>query len=101
MVELYVEKSLSKEDALTTVNILAKDKKVMIDAMMVEELGLLESDDFPYGNAVATFLTFVNLRVCSLAQLREGSIGEFRAFFRCISLGLHVDCPHVIFPRGA
>ena len=35
MVELYIEKGLSEEDSRTILDILAQDKKVMADAMMV------------------------------------------------------------------
>ena len=58
MVELYTEKGLSDEDARTVVDILSKDKKVWIDIMMVEELGIIESDESPIKNAFATFLSF-------------------------------------------
>jgi VIT1/CCC1 family predicted Fe2+/Mn2+ transporter len=58
MVELYVEKGLSEEDARTVVDIISKDKKVWVDIMMVEELGIVESDESPLKNAIATFLSF-------------------------------------------
>ncbi len=81
MVELYVEKGLSEEDARTIVEILAKDKKVMVDAMMVEELGLLESNDSPYGNAVATFLSFVIFGFVPLFSYVTGRLGNFGSSF--------------------
>ncbi|MBN1346347.1 MAG: VIT1/CCC1 transporter family protein [Phycisphaerae bacterium] len=58
LVELYMEKGLSKEDATTIVEIIARKKEAWIDIMMVEELGIIESDESPLKNAVATFLSF-------------------------------------------
>ncbi len=58
MIELYMEKGLSEADAQTVVDIIAKDKRVWVDIMMVEELGIIESDESPAKNAVATFLAF-------------------------------------------
>ena len=59
LVELYVAKGLAKEDAEKVVEVFAKKKEVIVDVMMVEELGLFEDDGSPLGNAVATFLSFV------------------------------------------
>ncbi len=59
LIELYVEKGMSLEDATQVVEIFAKKKEVMVDVMMVEELGLFEDDASPIGNAAATFLSFV------------------------------------------
>lgn len=58
MVELYTNKGLSEEDAKTVVDIISKDKNVWVDVMMVEELGIIESDGSPLKNALATFLSF-------------------------------------------
>lgn len=56
--EVYEEKGLSTEDAATLVNILAKHPKVMVDTMMVEELGILEENESPIKNAAVTFFSF-------------------------------------------
>ena len=58
MIELYVDKGLPQEDAETVVEIISKKRDVWIDIMMVEELGILESDESPLKNAVATFISF-------------------------------------------
>ena len=58
LVDLYTEKGLSRDDARTIVEIISKDKRVWIDIMMVEELGIIESDESPLKNAFATFLAF-------------------------------------------
>ncbi|EGR32126.1 hypothetical protein IMG5_095220 [Ichthyophthirius multifiliis] len=52
-------KRLSAEDSKTIIDILSKNKKVWVDAMMVEELGMLPSDDEnPIKNAIVTFFSF-------------------------------------------
>jgi VIT1/CCC1 family predicted Fe2+/Mn2+ transporter len=39
--------------------LISKNKEVWIDIMMIEELGLIESDENPIKNAVVTFLSFI------------------------------------------
>jgi VIT1/CCC1 family predicted Fe2+/Mn2+ transporter len=58
LIELYVDKGLSPQDAQTIVDILAKNEKAWIDVMMVEELGILGSDESPLNNALVTFFSF-------------------------------------------
>jgi VIT1/CCC1 family predicted Fe2+/Mn2+ transporter len=58
LIEIYMEKGLPQEDAITIVNIMSQHEKAWIDIMMVEELGILESDESPLKNAIATFLSF-------------------------------------------
>jgi len=40
------------------VDIIAKSPKAWVDIMMVEELGIIESDESPLKNAVVTFISF-------------------------------------------
>lgn len=58
LVELYIDKGMSEEDAEHVVNIMAKDKDVWVDVMMVEELGIIEEEESPLKNAVVTFFSF-------------------------------------------
>ncbi len=58
LVELYQGKGVSRADAESMVGILAKHPKAWVDIMMVEELGIVTSDESPLANAVATFLSF-------------------------------------------
>ncbi|MFW9998113.1 MAG: VIT1/CCC1 transporter family protein, partial [Candidatus Odinarchaeota archaeon] len=58
LVELYMEKGLTKEDASSIVSIISRNKSAWIDIMMVEELGILESDESPVKNALVTFISF-------------------------------------------
>lgn len=56
--EIYRARGMAKEDAEAVVEIIAKDKESWVDTMMIEELGILPSDESPVGNAVATFVSF-------------------------------------------
>lgn len=59
MIELYMAKGISKEDANKMMDILSKYKEAWIDVMMVEELGIVENDESPINNALVTFFSFV------------------------------------------
>ncbi len=58
LIEVYEAKGLNRDDAALIVDIISKNKKAWVDVMMVEELGIVESDGSPVGNAIATFLSF-------------------------------------------
>ncbi len=58
MIELYTEKGITDEDAHTIVDIISRHKKAWVDIMMVEELGIIESDESPLKNALVTFASF-------------------------------------------
>ncbi len=57
--EVYLEKGLSEDDATTLVDILARHPGVMVDTMMVNELGILQGETSPLKNAAVTFISFV------------------------------------------
>eukprot|EP01059_Diplonema_ambulator_P000096 TRINITY_DN1007_c0_g2_i1.p1 TRINITY_DN1007_c0_g2~~TRINITY_DN1007_c0_g2_i1.p1 ORF type:complete len:310 (+),score=113.35 TRINITY_DN1007_c0_g2_i1:52-930(+) len=62
MVELYKEKGFSDEDARGLVNIISKDKKLFVDIMMVEELGLsidLDDEWGPLKSGAVMFASFI------------------------------------------
>lgn len=59
LIELYEAKGLSLEEATALVEILMKHPGVMIDTMMVEELGILEEQESPLKNGLVTFGSFV------------------------------------------
>lgn len=59
MIELYIEKGISPEDAKIAVDALSKIEKPWVDIMMVEELGLIESPESPLKNALVTFSSFI------------------------------------------
>lgn len=58
MIELYEKKGISREDATKVVEIFSKSKKAWVDIMMVEELGLMPSEENPMNNALVTFVAF-------------------------------------------
>lgn len=57
--ELYVEQGYSEEDARSMVEIKSKDRQLWVNAMMLEELGMMEDTSNPIKNALATFVAFV------------------------------------------
>jgi VIT1/CCC1 family predicted Fe2+/Mn2+ transporter len=59
LVELYKLKGYSQEDAERLVEIQSQDKKVWVDEMMIQELGLLPDDRTPLLSALATLGAFV------------------------------------------
>ena len=74
LVEIYVEKGVSQEDAETIVGLLSKHRDAWVDVMMAEELGIIESDESPIKNAVATFLSFALFGFVPLAAHVLGHI---------------------------
>jgi vacuolar iron transporter family protein len=58
LVELYEGKGMSRADAEQVVTIISRNPKAWVDIMMVEELGIVGSEESPLGNALATFLSF-------------------------------------------
>jgi vacuolar iron transporter family protein len=87
MVELYIDKGLEDEDASALVDIIARNERVWIDIMMVEELGILESGESPLKNAFATFLSF-------------GLFGFVPLIAHLLALGLPVIQPYA-FPAAS
>ena len=76
LTELYVQKGIDETDALQIVEIMAKNKEAMVDVMMVEELGLHESNDSPIGNAVATFISFATFGFLPLLSYVAGRVAD-------------------------
>lgn len=58
MVELYTAKGLPQEDAQTIVDIFARHKETWVEVMMVEELGIVGTDESPVRNGIVTFMSF-------------------------------------------
>jgi len=58
MVELYTAKGIPEEDARTVTEILARHKEAWVEVMLVEELGIIPSDESPWKHGVVTFLSF-------------------------------------------
>ncbi|KAM3144160.1 hypothetical protein pb186bvf_003622 [Paramecium bursaria] len=58
MVEIYKAKGIDHEDAVIITETLAKNAKVWVDVMMVEELGIMGINDHPEKDAIVTFFAF-------------------------------------------
>ena len=60
MIELYMARGMTKEDATQVIGTLAKYKNLFLDLMLVEELGLMPPDenDNPAKNGLVTFCAF-------------------------------------------
>ncbi len=58
MIELYTAKGIPAEDARRIVEILAQHPKAWAEVMLVEELGIVESDSSPLANGLVTFCSF-------------------------------------------
>jgi VIT1/CCC1 family predicted Fe2+/Mn2+ transporter len=56
---VYRAQGYSDEDAQQMVAIKSRDKKLWVDAMMVEELGMLKDEANPLLNALATLVSFI------------------------------------------
>jgi VIT1/CCC1 family predicted Fe2+/Mn2+ transporter len=82
LVEIYEAKGISRTDAESMVTIIAKNPKAWVDIMMVEELGILGSDESPLGNALATFLSFA---VFGFVPLLTYIVAAFVPFLRANS----------------
>jgi len=65
--EIYTARGMPKEDAHAAVEIIAKDKKAWVDTMMVEELGIMPSNDSPIADAIATFISFASFGFLPIA----------------------------------
>lgn len=61
MVELYVERGMSRQDAETVVKLISPHRAFFVDVMTVEELGLAipADDDSPWKDGLVTFSSFV------------------------------------------
>lgn len=92
MVEIYTDKGMEQNDAETMVDILSRNRKVWVDVMMAEELGILEETESPLRNAVATFFSFalfgfIPLVAYVLAQFAP-LLGAYSFLLACILTAL-------------
>jgi len=59
MIQIYMKKGLSRQDAQRLVNIISKKKNLLVDEMMIGELKMINDvKASPAKNAVATFISF-------------------------------------------
>ncbi|HZW04065.1 MAG TPA: VIT1/CCC1 transporter family protein [Anaerolineaceae bacterium] len=89
--ELYVKQGYPEDDARALLAIKTRDKERWVDAMMVEELGLMKSDLSPVREGVVTFISFVVAGVIPLLfyllnLFFRFDLGEQSNFFLAIVL---------------
>lgn len=92
LIELYMNKGMSEEDATIITETLAKNEKAWIDVMMVEELGILSESESPLKNALVTFFSFavfgfVPILVYVLAKFLPG-LEQNTFLVACVLTGL-------------
>jgi len=59
MLAIYKSKGIAEKDAKDIVGKMSKHKDAFVDIMMIEELGMNESNERPLKNAFVTFFSFV------------------------------------------
>ena len=74
MAEVYKERGFSAEDAKVMSETIAKSKKAWVEIMMVEELGLVDSDESPAKNGIVTFIAFMVFGIIPLLPFRVAKI---------------------------
>ena len=57
--ELYRRKGYSEEEAEQMLSVLTRDKERWVDAMMIDELGLMKDEGNPLFNGLATLIAFI------------------------------------------
>jgi len=72
MEEIYVNKGINESDAKLLCDTLSKNSKAWVDVMMVEELGIIESDESPLKNGLITFGSFIVCGICPLLPYMIG-----------------------------
>lgn len=63
---IFKKKGFKGTDLEKAVNIVTSDKKVWVDTMMIDELGLLESNKSPFRTAAMTFFGFIIIGIIPL-----------------------------------
>jgi len=77
--EIYRKKGFKGKDLENAVRIIISDKKIWVDTMMSEELGLIESQKKPWMTALATYFGFL---LIGLIPLLAYVLSYFFDFFR-------------------
>jgi VIT1/CCC1 family predicted Fe2+/Mn2+ transporter len=92
LIEIYKDKGLPEKDAKEIVNVFSKHEKAWVDVMMVEELGIVESDESPLKNALVTFFSFLIFGfIPILAYVASLSFGLFASstfLVACVLTGI-------------
>ncbi len=57
--QIYKKKGFKGKDLEKIVKTITSDKKIWLDTMMMQELGLTEADKTPFTSSIATFIAFI------------------------------------------
>ena len=82
LLELYRKRGYSEKEARTLVEIQSREPKRWVDAMMVDELGMLPDERKPLISALATLVSFIVVGSIPLLAYLVGLIIHFRPNFR-------------------
>src|SRR3989338_975354 len=77
--EIFRKKGFKGKDLERAVDIITSDKKVWVDTMMADELGLIESPKSPWKTAASTYFGFI---VIGIIPLLAYVFAYFHPFFR-------------------
>ena len=89
LLELYRASGYEAGEAEKMVDILTKNKERWVNAMMIDELGLLRDDKNPLLNALATLLAFITFGSTPLLIYLAGLLVDIQPSIRFpVSLGL-------------
>ncbi|MBI2545746.1 VIT1/CCC1 transporter family protein [Candidatus Woesearchaeota archaeon] len=87
--EIFRQKGFAGKDLDRAVEIITSDKKVWIDTMMADELGLIESAKSPWKTAMATYIGFILIGVIPLlAYVLSFFLPIFRSSTFLIAIGM-------------
>ena len=77
--EIFRKKGFSGKDLERAVEIITSDKKVWVETMMADELGLIKSPKSPWKTAASTYLGFIAIGIIPLLAY---VLAYFHPFFR-------------------
>jgi len=79
VIEIFRKKGFKGKDLERAVDIITSDKKIWVDTMMADELGLIESPKSPWKTAASTYFGFI---VIGIIPLLAYVLAYFHLFFR-------------------
>jgi len=93
MVQLYISKGVPEDNARKIMQIFAKDKKIFVDIMMAEELGISTEDEkeIPWKHGLVNFGSFLSFGIVPLlSYIIFVAIGFKGMFVFYVSIGVTV-----------
>jgi hypothetical protein len=93
MVQLYISKGVPEDNARKIMQIFAKDKKIFVDIMMAEELGISTEDEeeIPWKHGLVNFGSFLAFGIVPLLSYIIFVAAGFKGMFVFyVSIGVTV-----------